>query len=258
MENEQPLTIALVGCVASKLPTGAAARDLYISPLFRERRAYAERIANRWYILSALHGLIAPDDYLEPYNLSLKQLNSHQRQAWANRVVSSLDEHEKDLAGAKVEFLAGADYRHPILIDAMMKRGALISVPVTESGIGPQINEYRRLMHGGISRQPTKSDVSEPISLTSNYTPTRAGSGGSYAKLSEFLLTCDSRSIQLTFSGLEKIFGRPLPNSARNHRAWWANEESGTHSHAKSWMGAGWKVDHVDFNQQIVRFFRVK
>lgn len=258
MDNGKPITIALVGCVASKLSKGAAARDLYISPLFRARRAYAERFADRWYILSALHGLVAPDDYLEPYNLALKQLDPQQRRDWANRVVASLDKHEGDLTGIRVEIHAGGDYRHRVLLDALVKRGALISVPVTEQGIGPQINGYKRLMSRGVAQESAKPHVFESASSVGKYMPTKAGSGGSYAKLSEFLVSCDNRSVQLTFSALERILGRFLPNSARTHRAWWANEESGTHSHAKSWMTPGWKVEHVDFNQQIVRFFRVR
>ncbi len=218
--DKQPVTIALVGCVASKLSKGATARDLYISPLFRARREYSERFADRWYILSALYGLVTPDDHLEPYDLALKQLNSQQRRDWANRVVTSLDEHEGDLAGITVEIHAGGDYRHPLLIDALIKRGALISVPVTEPGIGPQINEYKRLMSGGVAQQFRRPYVSEPATSVGKYMPTKAGSGGSYAKLSEFLLSCDNRSVQLTFSALERVPNRPLPDSARTHRAW--------------------------------------
>ena len=174
------------------------------------------------------------------------------------QVVASLDEHEGDLTDTKVEIHAGGDYRHPVLVDALIKRGALILVPVTEPGIGAQINEYKKLMSRGVAQLSTKPHVSEPASSVRKYLPTKTRGGGSYVKLSEFLTSCNDRSIQLTFLALEKILGRPLPNSARTHRAWWVNEESGTHSHARSWMTPGWKVEHVDFNQQIVRFYRVR
>ena len=59
--------IVLVACVKSKGTRPAAAKDLYISALFRKERAYAERAGVPWFILSAEHGLVAPDEWLAPY-----------------------------------------------------------------------------------------------------------------------------------------------------------------------------------------------
>ncbi len=42
------------------------AKDLYVSALFDKERAYAERTGIPWFILSAQHGLVAPDEVLEP------------------------------------------------------------------------------------------------------------------------------------------------------------------------------------------------
>jgi Family of unknown function (DUF6884) len=53
--------LVLVGCVKTKADRPQAARDLYRSPLFERRRRYAEQYAARWYILSAEHGLVAPE-----------------------------------------------------------------------------------------------------------------------------------------------------------------------------------------------------
>lgn len=58
--------ITLVGCVKSKLKTPAKARDLYTSSYFAKMRDYAERVAGRWFILSAKHGLVSPDQRLTP------------------------------------------------------------------------------------------------------------------------------------------------------------------------------------------------
>jgi hypothetical protein len=44
--------------------------------------------------------------------------------------------------------------------------------------------------------------------------------------------------VRLSFIEIERILGQPLPSSARRHRAWWANERSGTHVHARSWLEA--------------------
>jgi hypothetical protein len=59
--------IVLVACVKSKETRPAAAKDLYISALFRKERAYADCAGVPWFILSAEHGLVAPDEWLAPY-----------------------------------------------------------------------------------------------------------------------------------------------------------------------------------------------
>jgi hypothetical protein len=45
--------IILVGCVKTKQDRAAAAKDLYVSTLWRGRRSYAERTRQPWFILSA-------------------------------------------------------------------------------------------------------------------------------------------------------------------------------------------------------------
>lgn len=60
--------------------------------------------------------------------------------------------------------------------------------------------------------------------------------------------------VRFTFREIERIIGDRLPASARNHRAWWANEQSGMHVEAHAWMNAGWKVEEVSFSEEWVRF----
>lgn len=50
--------------MAGKRPGPAPAADLYTSDWFRKARAYAERYADTWFVLSALHGVLAPDVYV--------------------------------------------------------------------------------------------------------------------------------------------------------------------------------------------------
>jgi hypothetical protein len=51
--------VVLVTCVKSKRSRPAAAKELYISPLFQKQRAYVEQTGLPWFILSAEHGLVA-------------------------------------------------------------------------------------------------------------------------------------------------------------------------------------------------------
>lgn len=59
--------IVLVSCSKTTVDHPAAASDLYDSPLFHQARSYAERSEKRRFILSAEHGLVAPDEWLAPY-----------------------------------------------------------------------------------------------------------------------------------------------------------------------------------------------
>jgi hypothetical protein len=62
--------------------------------------------------------------------------------------------------------------------------------------------------------------------------------------------------IKMTFADVERVLVRPLPASARRHRAWWSNEAEGTHSHARSWLDANRTTRNVDLNAATVEFVR--
>lgn len=66
--------VALVACVAGKLEEPAAAEDLYTSVWFRYARAYAIQHADRWFVLSAKHGLVRPDQRIGPYDETLVRM----------------------------------------------------------------------------------------------------------------------------------------------------------------------------------------
>jgi len=75
-----------------------------------------------------------------------------------------------------------------------------------------------------------------------------------YQPLHDHLGNVSTDKLELTFDEVERVLGRDLPNSARRHRAWWANDPS--HSHARSWLEAGWQVETADMLAGWVRFIR--
>lgn len=78
-----------------------------------------------------------------------------------------------------------------------------------------------------------------------------------YEPLKEHLEQSRQAQVRLRFSEIERILGTPLPASARKYSAWWANEADGTtHTHARSWLGAGYETRHLDLNGQSVEFVR--
>lgn len=77
-----------------------------------------------------------------------------------------------------------------------------------------------------------------------------------YAPLHKHLakIAKDTKEYELSFAEITTIMGADLPRSAYDHRAWWANTES--HSQALAWISAGWKVDGVDLDQQLIHLVR--
>jgi CBS domain-containing protein len=76
-----------------------------------------------------------------------------------------------------------------------------------------------------------------------------------YVALAEKLASQKEKVILLTFEEVEGILKRPLPASALELKAWWANDRVG-HNHSKLWLDAGWRVDSVNLQEKWVRFVR--
>jgi hypothetical protein len=75
--------------------------------------------------------------------------------------------------------------------------------------------------------------------------------------LSEFLNHQPVDEVRLGFGEVEKILGVPLPPSAYEHPAWWANNPEG-HSHCRAWHDAGWKTENLNITRRTVTFRRVR
>lgn len=79
---------------------------------------------------------------------------------------------------------------------------------------------------------------------------------GKYEPLARYLRSRDDDSWSATFADIERALGFELPRSAREHRAWWANQKDGNHSQAAGWQTAGWETRDVDLRRGLVRFER--
>lgn len=128
-----PSPVHLVACVAGKRERPAPARELYTSPWFQKARAYVEHQGGQWFILSAKHGLIGPDEVIEPYDETLARMSAAQRRLWGVRVIEAMGRQIE--AAAPLIVLAGRNYRDP-LWSAIEHRA---SVPMEGLGIGEQL-----------------------------------------------------------------------------------------------------------------------
>lgn len=129
--------IYLVSCVAMKQAGTVAAKDLYISPWFRLARRYVESSGDPWFILSAKYGLLEPDRPISPYDETLNRMKAADRLAWAQHVVSQMDERLPE--ANEVAILAGIRYRQ-YLEAYLSDRFSSVSVPMQGLGIGKQLS----------------------------------------------------------------------------------------------------------------------
>ena len=86
----------------------------------------------------------------------------------------------------------------------------------------------------------------------------RVAARGKYAPLFRHLCALEAHRWRTTFADIESILGFALPNSARIHRQWWANQTSGGHSHALAWQAAGWRTSAVDLQAEALVFERLE
>ena len=128
--------IYLVSCVSQKTPYPAPARDLYVSSLFQKARAYVLKSGSPWFILSAEHGLVHPDDVLCPYEKTLNNMRAAERRAWAEKVQHQMEITLPD--AEKVVILAGKHYRKH-LEPWLCSRYASVRVPMRNLRIGEQL-----------------------------------------------------------------------------------------------------------------------
>ncbi|KGN37505.1 DUF6884 domain-containing protein [Knoellia subterranea] len=151
---DRPTDVVLIGCVKSKLDQGAAAKDLYISDYFLKMRAYAEASHRPWFILSAEHGLLAPNQWVEPYERYLPDTSREYRIAWAENVVRDLEASEGPLADVVIEVHAGAAYVESITAP-LSRRGAVIIDPLQGLQFGKRLSWYSQRATGrGIQAEP--------------------------------------------------------------------------------------------------------
>lgn len=134
--------VALVACVGKKKDAAAPAGELYESNWFKKARAYAEAEADDWFILSAKHGLIAPDAMIAPYDVTLNTMSAEARRDWSARVFDQICARVP--RQSRLMFLAGRRYREGLIENGLAHYGYAVEVPMQGLGIGQQLAWLRR------------------------------------------------------------------------------------------------------------------
>lgn len=129
--------LVLVSCVKKKHAREMPARDLYASTWFEGIRRLVEASGAEWFILSALHGLLAPDTVISPYECTLNAMSAGERREWANRVLEKLLHSSK--VHERIVIFAGKRYRE-YLVGPLFLLGKVVEIPMHGLRQGEQLN----------------------------------------------------------------------------------------------------------------------
>lgn len=132
------MKIGLVACVSKKQSISTQAQWLYVSPWFYKASDYAKRFCDRWFILSAKYGLLAPEQVIQPYNQTLTHGMSRSiRQQWALGVTREL--RDQSTLQDEIVILAGQKYRE-FLVPYLRYYGYHVTIPMAGLSIGRQLS----------------------------------------------------------------------------------------------------------------------
>lgn len=125
----------------------AKARKMYhLSELFSKGVEYIESSDppyDRWFILSALHGLLDPDKEIEPYELSLKSMSVQERKEWSEKIIDKLDAMRISRAFPirRIDFFCGLAYRE-YLVPRLKEKNIEIRCPLEGLTLGQMLKFY--------------------------------------------------------------------------------------------------------------------
>ena len=209
---------------------------------------------------SSLHGALFGWDFVDSGNILRTRLSLATGDKAYNKALFDLLFAEK----VQVETQIGAALLWDRRDDAV---SAQIAIDVPFNLIEASASHVRYTQEWAVARLAAFVDTFNPLleSFSAPPTPNLVQSRtektsvelqrGKYGHLGEHLRQAEQdgdNRISLTFSDIEDLIGYDLPDSAREHRTWWANYYG--NNQAKAWLEAGWLVDGVEMSQEEVNF----
>lgn len=141
--------LALIGCGAAKEPGVLPAKDKYSSNYFNLKWDYGDVVCDKQRIVSAKYGLIEPDEEIDDYDVTVRDMNAEDRENWGARVGRELTstvtsfELDEDELPVEIHLLLGSAYQEPIMEDLLWleAQGCELVYPFEDtSGIGEQMS----------------------------------------------------------------------------------------------------------------------
>lgn len=109
------MKIVLIACSKTKQKQSCKACQMYQGNLFKLSYAYAKKISDRIYILSAKYGLLSQNEIIDTYDKTLKRMRSMERKEWAEKVYDQMNKNDFFQNNNELIFLAGSDYREQLI-----------------------------------------------------------------------------------------------------------------------------------------------
>ena len=105
--------IAFITCGKAKRAETCEAKDMYISPLSKNKQLYLKLLYPNIpiYILSAKYGVLALTDIIEPYDKELPLRDCEQKTLWKAKVSKQLSKFRAD---EDIIFLGARHYYEPV------------------------------------------------------------------------------------------------------------------------------------------------
>lgn len=128
-EADRSGVYALVGCGADKKRGVHEAADLYASPYFTAKQRFAEAFTDAWWIISAKHGLVAPDDQIRDYDTEVREIDVGE---WLDDIQAALAAYWE--APQEVWVLVGEAY-----VSAADAQGRTLKHVVTQAATGADV-----------------------------------------------------------------------------------------------------------------------
>jgi len=135
--------VAIISCCKVKMERPAPAKNFYCSQLFTATRRYVEREIQRgnldgWFVLSAKHGLIEPEQIVEPYDVTLAKMSSAAKVVWSDQVVADIRRRWKHPELCRFSVFAGMLYAQPF------NHFPRTVFPLAGEGIGDRLKFFKQ------------------------------------------------------------------------------------------------------------------
>jgi hypothetical protein len=123
--------VVLIGSSGATATTPLPAAQLFQSAGFIRAREHAAGSGHPWFVVTAKHGLLDPDDVVAPSEVRLDDRSMGYRAAWGEWVAAQLGDRLR-LEGLTVEVHGGVDFAQP-LRNPLTRRGAVVDLQLPGS-----------------------------------------------------------------------------------------------------------------------------
>jgi hypothetical protein len=150
---------------------GGPAQEQDGSPLFLKRLRYAQGMGKPYYVYSAKHGLVDPNEMIHAHDVVMDDLSPNERQALGQNAVARLKNDRGQLDGVIVE-VHGSKSSIAALNPYFSAEGARMLTPTDNMTMPEQLDWYDRqaaMRTGGADISPMGSQSASPATASERF-----------------------------------------------------------------------------------------